>query len=146
MGTGRGGFTTFSNGMEDLINGREITPFFIPYVMPNMGPALLAIHTGFMGPNYSIEAACATANHCIVAAANHIRAGDADVMVAGGTEAVVIPVGVGGFIACRTLSHRNHDPHKASRPWDIHRDGMVMGEGAGVLVCCIFYPIYVLSN
>ncbi|XP_047965919.1 3-oxoacyl-[acyl-carrier-protein] synthase I, chloroplastic-like [Salvia hispanica] len=136
VGTALGGLTSFSKGMEGLVGKghREITPFFIPNVTSNIGSALLAIDTGFMGPTYAIEAACATANHCFVAAANHIRRGDADVMVAGGTEAAVIPVGIGGFIACRALSHRNHDPHKASRPWDIHRDGMVMGEGAAVLI------------
>ncbi|XP_057810054.1 3-oxoacyl-[acyl-carrier-protein] synthase I, chloroplastic-like [Salvia miltiorrhiza] len=102
--------------------------------MTSTGSALLATDTGFMGPTYSIAAACATANHCFNAAANHIRQGDADVMVAGGTEAPLIPLGIGGFAACRALSVRNDQPHKASRPWDRNRDGFVMGEGAGVLV------------
>jgi 3-oxoacyl-[acyl-carrier-protein] synthase II len=101
-----------------------------------MGSALLAIDTGLMGPNYSISTACATANYCFYAAANHIRRGEADIMVAGGTEAAVMPTGVGGFIACRALSQRNEDPKKASRPWDKDRDGFVMGEGSGVLVIC----------
>lgn len=99
-----------------------------------MGSALLAIDTGLMGPNYSISTACATANYCFYAAANHIRRGEADVMVVGGTEAAVNATGVGGFIACRALSQRNDEPHKASRPWDKNRDGFVIGEGSGVLV------------
>lgn len=136
VGTGMGGLTAFSNGVEALIQKgyKKITPFFIPYSITNMGSALLAIDTGLMGPNYSISTACATANYCFYAAANHIRRGEADIMVAGGTEAAVIPTGVGGFIACRALSQRNDDPKKASRPWDKNRDGFVMGEGAGVLI------------
>jgi acetyl-CoA acetyltransferase len=94
----------------------------------------LAIDTGVMGPTYSISAACATANYCLYAAANHIRRGEADIMLAGGTEASILPAGVGGFIACKALSKRNDDPQTASRPWDKDRDGFVMGEGAGMLV------------
>ncbi|XP_058095880.1 3-oxoacyl-[acyl-carrier-protein] synthase I, chloroplastic-like [Magnolia sinica] len=136
VGTGMGGLTAFSNGVESLIQKgyKKITPFFIPYSITNMGSALLAIDTGLMGPNYSISTACATANYCFYAAANHIRRGEADIMVAGGTEAAVLPTGVGGFIACRALSQRNDEPEKASRPWDKDRDGFVMGEGSGVLV------------
>jgi 3-oxoacyl-[acyl-carrier-protein] synthase II len=113
---------------------KRITPFFIPYAITNMGSALLAIDLGLMGPNYSISTACATSNYCFYAAANHIRRGEADVMVAGGTEAAIIPVGLGGFVACRALSQRNDNPQTASRPWDKDREGFVMGEGAGVLV------------
>ncbi|KAH6801834.1 3-ketoacyl-acyl carrier protein synthase I [Perilla frutescens var. frutescens] len=136
VGSGMGGVKSFSNGVEALVEKghKKITPFFIPYVISNMGSALLAIDTGFMGPNYSIAAACATSNHCFIAAANHIRRGDADVMVAGGTDAALTPIGVAGFIACRALSQRNNEPHKASRPWDRNRDGFVLGEGAGVLI------------
>lgn len=136
VGTGMGGLTAFSTGVEALIQKgyKKITPFFIPYSITNMGSALLAIDTGLMGPNYSISTACATANYCFYAAANHIRRGEADIMVAGGTEAAIMPTGVGGFIACRALSQRNEDPKKASRPWDKDRDGFVMGEGSGVLV------------
>lgn len=136
VGTGMGGLTVFSDGVEALVQKgyKRITPFFIPYSITNMGSALLAIDTGLMGPNYSISTACATANYCFFAAANHIRRGEADIMVAGGTEAAIVPVGVGGFIACRALSNRNDDPQTASRPWDKERDGFVMGEGAGVLV------------
>ncbi|TVU46643.1 hypothetical protein EJB05_06190 [Eragrostis curvula] len=89
---------------------------------------------GWMGPNYSISTACATSNFCILNAANHIRKGEADVMLCGGSDAPIIPIGLGGFVACRALSQRNSDPTKASRPWDVDRDGFVMGEGAGVLV------------
>nr|GMC99937.1 3-oxoacyl-[acyl-carrier-protein] synthase I, chloroplastic-like [Ipomoea batatas] len=136
VGSGMGGLTVFSNGVEALVQKgyKKITPFFIPYSITNMGSALLAIDTGLMGPNYSISTACATANYCFYAAANHIRRGEANIMVVGGTEAAIIPAGVGGFIACRALSQRNDEPEKASRPWDKNRDGFVMGEGSGVLV------------
>ncbi|KAJ7529085.1 hypothetical protein O6H91_15G033500 [Diphasiastrum complanatum] len=136
IGSGMGGLTVFSDGVQALIEKgcKKITPFFIPYAITNMGSALLAIDLGLMGPNYSISTACATSNYCFYAAANHIRRGEADVMVVGGTEAPIIPVGVGGFVACRALSQRNDDPQTASRPWDRAREGFVMGEGAGVLV------------
>ncbi|KAL2321284.1 hypothetical protein Fmac_030253 [Flemingia macrophylla] len=136
VGSGMGGLTVFSDGVKALIEKghRKITPFFIPYAITNMGSALLGIELGFMGPNYSISTACATSNYCFYAAANHIRRGEADLMIAGGTEAAIIPIGLGGFVACRALSQRNDDPKTASRPWDKDRDGFVMGEGAGVLV------------
>ncbi|KAJ6388495.1 hypothetical protein OIU77_026959 [Salix suchowensis] len=136
VGTGMGGLSAFSSGVESLVQKgyKKMSPFFIPYSITNMGSALLAIDTGLMGPNYSISTACATANYCLYSAANHIRRGEADIMVAGGTEAAVMPTGVGGFIACRALSQRNEDPEKASRPWDKSRDGFVMGEGSGVLI------------
>lgn len=140
VGTGMGGLKVFSDGVQSLIEKgyRKISPFFIPYLIPNMGSALLGIDLGFMGPNYSISTACATSNYCIYAAANHIRQGDADLMVAGGTEAAIVPIGLGGFVACRALSTRNDDPQTASRPWDKDRDGFVMGEGAGILVRSAF--------
>mmetsp|Transcript_4444 Transcript_4444/g.15889 ORF Transcript_4444/g.15889 Transcript_4444/m.15889 type:complete len:471 (+) Transcript_4444:112-1524(+) len=136
IGTGMGGLTVFSDGVEALIKKgyKKITPFFIPYAITNMGGALLAIEKGFMGPNYSISTACATSNYAFYAAANHIRRGEAEVMIAGGSEAAIVPVGIGGFVACRALSTRNDDAEGASRPWDKTRDGFVMGEGAGVLV------------
>ena len=87
-----------------------------------------------MGLKYSISTACATANYCFYAAANHIRRGEADIMVSGGTEAAIMPTGIGGYIACRALSQRNDEPKRASRPWDKDRDGFDMGEGSGVLV------------
>jgi 3-oxoacyl-[acyl-carrier-protein] synthase II len=113
---------------------RKITPFFVPFILTNMGGALLGIDLGFMGPNYSISTACATGNNSIIAAANHIQSGEADLMLCGGVEAAIIPMGLAGFCACKALSQRNEEPEKASRPWDLGRDGFVMGEGAGILV------------
>lgn len=103
VGTGMGGLTVFSDAVHALADKgyRKITPFFVPYTITNMGSALLGMDVGFMGPNYSISTACATSNYCFYAAANHIRRGEADVMLAGGTEAAIIPIGVGGFVACR---------------------------------------------
>lgn len=136
IGSGMGGMHTFSEGVHALISKgpKRLTPFFVPYIITNMGGALLAIDLGFMGPNYSISTACATANYSIVSAANHIRMGDADLMVCGGAEAGVSPIGLAGFVANKALSERNDAPTKASRPWDKERDGFVIGEGAGVLV------------
>lgn len=136
VGSGMGGLTTLSESVETLTSKgpRRMSPFFIPFAISNMGGALLAIETGFRGPNYSVSSACATANFAFVAAAMHIRRGDADLMIAGGSEAPIVPVGLGGFVACRALSTRNDDPVKASRPWDKARDGFVMGEGSGLLV------------
>lgn len=136
IGSGMGGMQTFADGVNTLTEKgcRRVTPFFVPYILTNMGGALLAMEYGFMGPNYSISTACATSNNCIVSAANHIRNGEVDIMVCGGAEAPIIPMGLAGFSACKALSQRNDDPTKASRPWDVNRDGFVMGEGAGVLV------------
>lgn len=136
IGSGMGGMDVFTEGVKSLeAHGvRRVTPFFVPYIITNMGGALLGMEVGFMGPNYSISTACATANNSIVAAANHIRNGDADLMVCGGVEAAIIPMGLAGFCACKALSQRNDEPQRASRPWDQGRDGFVMGEGAGVLV------------
>ncbi|CAI9269465.1 unnamed protein product [Lactuca saligna] len=136
VGSGLGGATVLYQGLETLMESgyKKISPFLVPYTLSNMGSALLAVHLGFMGPNYSISAACATSNFCFYAAANHIREGKADLMIAGGVDAVIVPVQLGGFVACNALSQRNDDPQTASRPWDKDRDGIVMGEGAGVLV------------
>lgn len=136
IGTAMGGLQTFSTAVEALTTSghRKMNPFCIPFAISNMGGAMLAIDLGFMGPNYSISTACATGNYCIMTAAEHIRRGEANLMLAGGADAAVIPSGIGGFIACKALSKRNDDPESASRPWDKGRDGFVMGEGAGVLV------------
>lgn len=136
VGSGMGGMGTFSSGVQTLNEQsfKRVSPFFVPYIITNMGGALLAMDLGFMGPNYSISTACATANYCIISAANHIRNGDADLMLTGGAEAPIIPIGLGGFVACKALSKHNENPQAASRPWDQNRDGFVMGEGAGVLV------------
>lgn len=136
IGSGMGGMKVFSDGVETVVTKgyKRLTPFFVPYIITNMPGALLAIDLGFSGPNYSISTACATATHSIISAAQHIERGDADLMICGGTEAPIVPVGLSGFVACKALSERNDDPTKASRPWDTARDGFVMGEGAGVLV------------
>lgn len=136
IGSGMGGMSVFTDGVQTLLEKgqRRVSPFFVPYILTNMCGAMLGMDVGFMGPNYSISTACATANYSIISAANHIRKGDADLMLAGGVEAAIIPMGLAGFCACKALSQRNDDPTKASRPWDLGRDGFVMGEGAGVLV------------
>lgn len=136
IGSGMGGMETFANGVQTFLEKgvRRVTPFFVPFILSNMGGALLGIDLGFMGPNYSISTACATANNSIIAAADHIYQGSADLMICGGVEAPIIPMGVAGFCACKALSQRNDAPQKASRPWDRGRDGFLMGEGAGVLV------------
>ncbi|XP_004488123.1 3-oxoacyl-[acyl-carrier-protein] synthase II, chloroplastic-like [Cicer arietinum] len=135
IGSGMGGMQVFYDAIEALrISYKKMNPFCVPFATTNMGSAMLAIDLGWMGPNYSISTACATSNFCILNAANHIIRGEADVMLCGGSDAAIIPIGLGGFVACRALSQRNHDPTKASRPWDINRDGFVMGEGAGVLL------------
>lgn len=136
IGSGMGGMGVFAEGVQTLLEKghRRVTPFFVPYIITNMGGALLGMDLGFMGPNYSISTACATANYSFISAAEHIRKGDANLMLAGGVEAPIIPMGMSGFSACRALSQRNDEPTKASRPWDINRDGFVMGEGSGVLV------------
>ena len=111
-----------------------MNPFCIPFAITNMGSALTAMDLGFMGPNYSISSACASGNFCILNSVDHIRNGEADLMLAGASDAAVLPSGMGGFSAVKALSKRNDDPTAASRPWDKGRDGFVMGEGAGVLV------------
>jgi len=136
IGSGMGGMNVFYDGVETLLKQghRRLTPFFVPFIITNMGGALLAIDLGFMGPNYSISTACATSNYCIVAAAQHIQQGHADLMLCGGAESPITPIGLAGFVCCKALSEYNDDPTKASRPWDRKRDGFVMGEGAGVLL------------
>ncbi|KAL3623565.1 Protein TRANSPORT INHIBITOR RESPONSE 1 [Castilleja foliolosa] len=135
IGSAMGGMKVFNDAIEALrISYRKMNPFCVPFATTNMGSAILAMDLGWMGPNYSISTACATSNFCILNAANHIIRGEADMMLCGGSDAVIIPIGLGGFVACRALSQRNSDPTKASRPWDSNRDGFVMGEGAGVLL------------
>lgn len=136
IGSGMGGMSMFESGVTTLNEKgfKRLSPFFVPYIITNMASALLAMDVGYRGPNYSISTACATANHCIISAAEHIRNGEADIMICGGSEAPLNPIGLAGFVACKALSTRNDEPEKASRPWDKERDGFVMGEGAGVLV------------
>ena len=113
---------------------RKISPFFIPGSIINMISGLLSIEYGFQGPNLASVTACSTANHCIGESMRKIEYGEADVMIVGGSEAAVCELGIGGFNAARALSTRNDAPSEASRPWDVDRDGFVLGEGAGVLV------------
>lgn len=136
VGSGMGGMSVFYDGTSTILNKsyKRLTPFFVPYIITNMGGALLAIDLGFKGPNYSISTACATANYSIVSAAEQIQNGHADLMICGGAEAPINPIGLSGFVAIKALSTRNEEPQKASRPWDQQRDGFVMGEGAGVLI------------
>lgn len=136
IGSGMGGMSIFYDGVETILTKsfKRLTPFFVPYIITNMGGALLAIDLGFMGPNFSISTACATSNFCIHAAAEQIQSGKADLMLCGGAEAPITPIGLAGFVAIGALSTQNDNPTKASRPWDKNRDGFVMGEGAGVLV------------
>lgn len=136
IGSGIGGMNVFSSGIQDLLEKgqRRVSPFFVPFILTNMAGALLAMDVGFMGPNYSLSTACATGNYAMIAAAEHIRRGEADLMICGGSEAAITPIGLAGFSACKALSQRNDEPTRASRPWDKDRDGFVMGEGAGVLI------------
>lgn len=135
IGSAMGGMKIFNDAIEALrVSYKKMNPFCVPFATTNMGSAMLAMDLGWMGPNYSISTACATSNFCILNSANHIIRGEADVMLCGGSDSVMIPIGLGGFVACKALSQRNSDPTKASRPWDINRDGFVMGEGAGVLI------------
>lgn len=136
VGSGMGGMSIFYEGVQTLLQKgqRWVSPFFVPYILTNMGGAMLAMDLGFLGPNYSISTACATGNNAIIAAANHIMKNEADMMICGGSESPIIPISVAGFNACKALSQRNDQPEKASRPWDRSRDGFVMGEGAGIIV------------
>jgi 3-oxoacyl-[acyl-carrier-protein] synthase II len=136
IGSGIGGLPMIEETHNDFLSGgpRKISPFFIPSTIINMISGNLSIQYGLKGPNLSIVTACTTGTHSIGESARIIEYGDADVMIAGGSEASISPLAVGGFSSARALSTRNDDPATASRPWDKDRDGFVMGEGAGVLV------------
>jgi 3-oxoacyl-[acyl-carrier-protein] synthase II len=136
IGSGIGGLQLIedTNDIYEESGPRKISPFFIPGTIINMISGNLSIMYGFKGPNVAIVTACTTGTHSIGDAARMIEYGDADVMVAGGAEAAITELGVGGFAAARALSTRNDDPATASRPWDRDRDGFVIGEGAGVMV------------
>ena len=136
VGSGIGGLPMIeqTNGEYTARGPRRISPFFVPASIINMISGHVSIHFGFQGPNLAIVTACTTGLHCIGEAGRLIEYGDADVMVAGGAESTVSPLGIGGFAAARALSTRNDDPATASRPWDKDRDGFVLGEGGGVLV------------
>jgi 3-oxoacyl-[acyl-carrier-protein] synthase II len=136
VGSGIGGLPMIEDTHRAYGQGglRKISPFFVPGSIINMIAGLVSIQYGFKGPNLATVSACSTANHSLGEASRIIEYGDADIMIAGGAEATISPLGVGGFCAARALSHRNDDPATASRPWDVDRDGFVLGEGAGVLV------------
>ncbi|BBJ24211.1 beta-ketoacyl-ACP synthase II [Candidatus Nitrotoga sp. AM1P] len=136
VGSGIGGLPMIENSHNDYLAAgpRKISPFFIPGTIINMISGNLSIMYGFKGPNLSMVTACSTATHCIGESARLIEYGDADIMIAGGSEGSVCALALGGFASARALSTRNDDPATASRPWDKGRDGFVMGEGAGVLV------------
>ena len=136
IGSGIGGLPMIENTHTEFMQrgARRISPFFVPSTIVNMIAGHVAIRFGFKGPNMAIVTACTTGLHCIGEAGRLIEYGDADVVVAGGAEATVSPLGIGGFAAMRALSTRNDDPQTASRPWDKDRDGFVLGEGAGVMV------------
>jgi 3-oxoacyl-[acyl-carrier-protein] synthase II len=136
-GSGNGGFTTFQQEMIDFGRGDgtpRINPYFIPKVIVDIASGWISIKYGFMGPNFTTVSACATSTTAIIDAMNYIRWGKADVFVTGGSEAAVSEAGIGGFAAMKALSTRNDDPQVASRPFDVDRDGFVMGEGAGALI------------
>ena len=136
IGSGIGGLPLIEETHKAVLASgpRKISPFFIPGSIINLIAGQLSIMYGLKGPNLALVTACTTANHCIGDAGRLIEYGDADVMIAGGSEACVSPLGLGGFCAARALSSRNDDPAAASRPWDKDRDGFVLGEGAGILV------------
>ena len=136
VGSGIGGLQRIEETQTEYLERgpRRISPFFVPASLINLISGQLSIMLGLKGPTYAVVSACTTGLHSIGDAARLIEYGDADVMVAGGAESTVSPLGVGGFAAMRALSTRNDDPTTASRPWDVDRDGFVLGEGAGVLV------------
>jgi 3-oxoacyl-[acyl-carrier-protein] synthase II len=137
IGTGIGGIITFwLNSDKANENGTwsKVTPFFIPMLMANAAPAHISMAFGYRGPFFAAASACASANDAICTAFNTIVYGDADAMITGGSEATVSPLAIGGFGSMRALSTRNDDPTRASRPFDLERDGFVLGEGAGILV------------
>ena len=136
VGSGIGGLPMIESVQTEYAQRgpRRISPFFVPSTIVNMVAGQISMRFGLKGPNLSIVTACTTGLHCIGEAGRMIEYGDADVMIAGGSEATVSPLGVGGFAAMRALSTRNDDPKTASRPWDKDRDGFVLGEGAGVMV------------
>lgn len=136
VGSGIGGLSLIEETKDVLTarGPRRITPFFVPASIINMISGNLSIKYGLKGPNLAIVTACTTGLHCIGSAARMIEYGDADVMIAGGAESTISPLGLGGFASARALSTRNDDPATASRPWDKDRDGFVLGEGAGVMV------------
>ena len=136
FGSGIGGFQTMHQQVEEMVlkGVRRLSPFFIPMIIPDMASGVLSIRYAFRGPNHAVVSACATGNHSLADGLALIRSGQADVMLCGGSEAGVSELGIGGFVAMKALSTRNDEPEKASRPFDVSRDGFVLGDGAGALV------------
>ena len=136
IGSGIGGFRNIEDAHTDLMTGgpRRISPFFIPSAIVNLASGWVSIRTGAKGPNSATATACTTSAHALGDSYRLIQRGDADVMIAGGSEAAITPLGTGGFCSMRALSTRNDEPERASRPFDAQRDGFVMGEGAGILI------------
>ncbi|MDR1122576.1 MAG: beta-ketoacyl-ACP synthase II [Endomicrobium sp.] len=135
-GTGIGGLDIIEEQEQSLLTKgpRRVSPFLIPMIITNILPGEIAISYGFTGPNYTVTSACASSNNAIGDALRLLRNGDADVIVSGGSEGAIVPLGLAGFCSIKALSQRNEDPQKASRPFDKNRDGFVMGEGAGIVV------------
>ena len=136
IGSGVGGLATMETQVGQMLTKgpNRTSPFMIPMMISNMASGFISMEYGLRGPNMAIVTACATANHCMGEAWRIIKFGDADVMLTGGSEACIVPVGIAGFAAMRALSVRNNEPERASRPFDKDRDGFVMGEGAGVII------------
>ncbi|HEX6635006.1 MAG TPA: beta-ketoacyl-ACP synthase II [Usitatibacter sp.] len=136
VGSGIGGLPMIEENIREMIakGPRRLSPFFVPGTIINMVAGLISIRYGAKGPNVSMVSACTTSSHCVGEAGRMIEYGDADVMIAGGAEACVNMSGVGGFCSCKALSERNDDPATASRPFDMDRDGFVLGEGSGILI------------
>jgi 3-oxoacyl-[acyl-carrier-protein] synthase II len=136
FGSGIGGISTFEEQHRKLIEQgpNRVSPFFIPMFIPDMSAGLISIQWGLQGPNYATVSACASSAHAVGDAARHIRHGDADMMIAGGAEATITPMTIAGFSAMKAMSTRNDDPKTASRPFDKHRDGFVIGEGGAAVV------------
>jgi len=136
FGSGIGGIATFEEQHRKLIDQgpNRVSPFFIPMFIPDISAGLISMRWGLQGPNYATVSACASSAHAVGDAARHIRHGDADMMVAGGTEATITPMAIAGFAAMKAMSTRNDDPAHASRPFDLNRDGFVIGEGSAAVV------------
>jgi 3-oxoacyl-[acyl-carrier-protein] synthase II len=136
-GSGQGGMETFEEQVTEYAKGNgqpRYSPFFVPKFLTNMASGMISIRNGYMGINYTAVSACATSNTAIMDAFNYIRLGKAKIIISGGSEATITPASIGGFSAMKAMSARNDDPQRASRPFDVDRDGFVMGEGAGALV------------
>jgi len=136
IGTGTGGISTFEENMRAYVEKGpdRVSPFFVPMFMANVASALVSMRYGFQGPNYSTVSACASSGHAVGDAFRLIRSGEADVMIAGGSEAAITPLAIASFANMKALSERNDDPTTASRPFDKDRDGFVMGDGAATVI------------